>query len=225
MVVIDPAHGGSDSGARGSSGAVESELVLDFARVLRIALESQGLRVLLTREGNQDPSFDDRSAMVNSLREAVFISLHVSSTGPAGTARAYSLVFPAAASPSALLNADSPRGESAGGAPAPSRNGLQQWRRAQFPYLSASRRLAELMQIQLAQKFKGSPETPLAASILQLRSIAAPAVAVEVSSVAAADPPRFAQMAQPLADAISRAVADYRAALAALPAGTAPGAR
>ena len=92
--MLDPAHGGSDSGARGPSGVVESEVVLDFARVIRVALEAQGFRVLLTREGNQDPSFDDRSTLINGIGDAVFISLHVSSTGPIGTARAYSYEFP-----------------------------------------------------------------------------------------------------------------------------------
>ena len=66
VVVLDPAHGGSDSGARGPSGVLESEVVLDFARVTRVALEAQGFHVVLTREGNQGPSFDDRSTLINS---------------------------------------------------------------------------------------------------------------------------------------------------------------
>src|SRR5437899_11144044 len=94
-VVLDPAHGGADFGARGPTGLAESDVVLDFARAARIALEAQRLRVLLTREGNQDPTFDNRSAMVNGLRNAVLISLHVSSSGPVGTARAYYYAFPA----------------------------------------------------------------------------------------------------------------------------------
>ena len=93
----------------------------------------------------------------------------------------------------------------------------QPWRRAQSPYLAASRHLAELVQIQLAQKFKGSPDTPLTAALFQLRSVAAPAVDVEVSSVAAGDAPHLVQMAQPLADAVARAMVDYRASLAASP--------
>src|SRR5438309_3874305 len=104
-VVLDPAHGGTDFGARGPTGLAESDVVLDFARTARIALEAQRLRVLLTREGNQDPSFDSRSAMINGLRNAVFVSLHVSSSGPVGTARAYYYVFPSdltTANPAAL---------------------------------------------------------------------------------------------------------------------------
>src|SRR5437868_8503796 len=80
-VVLDPAHGGADFGARGPTGLAESDVVLDFARTARIALEAQRLRVVLTREGNQDPNFDTRSAMINGLRNAIFVSLHVSSSG------------------------------------------------------------------------------------------------------------------------------------------------
>jgi N-acetylmuramoyl-L-alanine amidase len=93
-VVLDPAHGGTDFGARGPTGLAESDVVLDFARAARIALEAQRLRVLLTREGNQDPTFNARSAMINGLSNAIFISLHVSSSGPVSTARTYYYVFP-----------------------------------------------------------------------------------------------------------------------------------
>ena len=201
VVVLDPAHGGSDSGARGPAGNIESEVVLDFGRAVRVALEAQGFRALLTREGNQGPSFDERSTLINGLPDAVFVSLHVSSTGPVGTARAYFYaVHPA---PSA---AQAPPGA------APRPPGLIEWDRAQEPFIDLSRRLAELAQIQLAQQFGGSPETPQAAPLRQLRTVAAPAIAIEVSSVAA-DPSRLTQMGQPLGEALARAAAAFRQAL------------
>lgn len=211
VVVLDPAHGGPDSGARGPNGVVESDVVLEFARVTRIALEAQGFRVMLTREANQDPTFDDRSATTNGMSDAVFISLHVSSTGPYGTARAYSYKFannppgnPAEATPKTQLFAPLPE----------RRGGLIEWDLAQRSYLSRSERLAELAQIQLAQKFQGSPEMPMEVPVRQLRTVAAPAIAIEVSSVAGVpDGKKLAQMDQPLADAVARAAVDYRAAL------------
>jgi len=211
VVVVDPAHGGSDSGARGPSGVIESEVVLDFARVVRVAVEAQGFRVVLTREGNQDPSFDDRSALINGIPDAVFISLHVSSTGALGTARAYSYKFanaatgdPIEATPKTQVFA--PLGER--------RAGLVEWDLAQKSYLARSQRLAELAQIQLAQKFQGSPDTPAQVPVRQLRTIAAPAIAIELSSVAGVpDAKKLAQFGQPLADAVARALVDYRAAL------------
>lgn len=222
-VVLDPGHGGPDSGARGSGGAVESEVVLDFARAVRVSLEAQGLRVLLTREGDQDPSFDVRSSMINGLRGAVFISLHVSSTGPVGTARAYSYAFPGEAPPAATP-AGTPASPTSRPAPRPaasSHSGLIVWDRAQQSYTDASRRLAELVQIQLAQKLRGSPDMPSMVPVRQLRTIAAPAIAIEVSSVAVSDVKKLTQMNQPLADAVARAVVDFRlAAAAAIPAGS-----
>jgi N-acetylmuramoyl-L-alanine amidase len=198
---------------------VESEVVLDFARAIRVSLEAQGFRVLFTREGNQGPSFDDRSALVNSLRDVVFISLHVSSTGPIGTVRAYSYVFPSAGPLSeprpASQSSTESRDASSEPAPAPlapAHPGLMQWDQAQRSHLPASQQLASLVQIQLAQKFPGSAEVSQGAAVRQLRSIAAPAIAVEVSSVAVTDPQQLVRMGQPLADAISRAVSDFRAA-------------
>lgn len=218
-VVLDPAHGGPDSGARGPSGAVESEVVLDFARAIRVSLEAQGFRVLFTREGDQGPSFDERSALINSLRDAVFISLHVSSTGPIGTVRAYSYVFPSSGPLSEPRAASQSSAESdttasqpvSAPTPTAAHPGLVQWDQAQRSHLPASQQLASLVQIQLAQKFPGSAEVSQAAAVRQLRSIAAPAIAIEVSSVAVTDPQQLVRMGQPLADAVSRAVSDFRA--------------
>jgi N-acetylmuramoyl-L-alanine amidase len=188
VVVLDPAHGGADQGARGSWGIVESDVDLSFARLLRISLEAQGLRVVLTRQANEDPSFDDRSKLANVQHGVIFISLHVSSTGRPGTVRVYSL----------------PQGA------APSRGALIPWDHAQAGFLDMSRKLAELIQIQMAQRFHDSSETPLTAAVRQLRTIAAPAVAVEISSVSLQDRAPLDQMGPGLADGVARAVAAFR---------------
>lgn len=194
VVVLDPAHGGVDQGARGSSGIAESDVVLSFARLLRISLEAQGLRVILTRQANEDPSFDDRSKMANAQHGVLFITLHVASTGLPGTVRVYSL--PENSMPTAT-------GVSV-------RAGLVRWDRAQSGFLDLSRRLAELIQIQMAQRFRGSPETPATAQVRQLRTVAAPAVAIEVSNVSLPDRAPLDQMGPGLADGVARAVAAFR---------------
>jgi len=196
VVVLDPAHGGADQGARGSSDIAESDVVLSFARLLRISLEAQGLRVILTRQANEGPSFDDRSKIANAQQGVIFITLHVSSTGPAGTVRVYSLPQPAAPAVTPASN--------------PAHPGLVLWDQAQQGFLDSSRKLAELIQIQMAQRFRGSPETPLTAAVRQLRTVAAPAVAIEVSSVSLPDRAPLDQMAPVLADGVARAVAAFR---------------
>jgi len=204
VVVIDPAHGGSDTGARGSGGTLESEVVVDFGRAIRVALEAKGFRVVLTREGNQSPSFDDRSAAVNGLTEAVLVTLHVSSTGAPGTVRAYF----------GSISATVPQSPPAAGQTPPRRPaGLLPWDRAQEPYLDLSQRLAELAQIQLAQRFQGSPEMPSSASLRQLRTVAAPAIAIEVSNVTL-DAAKLSQMGQPLGEALARALGAFQQMLA-----------
>jgi N-acetylmuramoyl-L-alanine amidase len=194
VVVLDPAHGGADQGARGSSGISESDVVLSFARLVRISLEGQGLRVVLTRQANEDPSFDDRSKLANSQRGVIFITVHVSSTGQPGTVRVYS----------------QPPETAPGANQAARRAELVSWDHAQIGSLDLSRRLAELIQIQMAQRFRGSPETPLVAPVRQLRTIAAPAVAIEVSSVSLPDRGLLDQMAPAIAEAVARAVAAFR---------------
>ncbi len=194
LVVLDPAHGGADPGARGLSGLAESELVLSYARLVRISLEAQGLRVILTRQSNEDPSFDDRSRLANAQRGDVFITLHVSSTGQPGTVRVYSqsqMAFP-------QNSASAPRGA------------LLSWDRAQFKFIDQSRRLAELIQIQMAQRFHGSSETPFEAPVRQLRTVGAPAVAIEISSVSVPNRAALDQMGPGLADGIARALVAFR---------------
>ena len=214
-VVIDPAHGGADFGARGPTGLAESDVVLDFARAARIALEALRLRVLLTREGDQDPSFDSRSAVINGLRNAIFVSLHVSSSGPVGTARTYYYVFPSdlmsAASPGASVTApaQTPPAPQASAPQIGGNTNLIEWDRAQRSSVDLSRQLATLMQTELVSRFRGSPGLPVAAPVRQLRTIAAPAIAIELSRIDVSDAKRLEQMAQPLAEAIGRAASEF----------------
>ncbi len=196
LVVLDPAHGGTDMGAHGSSGISESDVVLTFARLLRISLEAQGFRVVLTRSANDTVSFDERSKIANAQRGAVFITLHVSSTGPAGTARVYFL--PQVGPPAAPTSSNGPQ------------RTLISWDHAQQGFLDSSQKLAALVQSQLTQRFHGSPDTPISANVRQLRTIAAPAIAVEISSVSLPDRSGLDQMAPVLADGVARAVAAFR---------------
>jgi N-acetylmuramoyl-L-alanine amidase len=203
VVVIDPAHGGSDSGARGASGINESEIVMDFTRAIRAALEAHGLRIVQTRTGNEGPSFDDRSAIANAQRGAVFVSIHVASTGTFGQARAYSQI-------PVDVPGDSLNLQSFGALSFPARNGFLPWDRAQEPYLAASRKFAELVQAAFAQKFKGSPDAPISAAVRQLRTVGAPAIAIEVSSVSTADREPLLRMAPGIADSIAQAVVSFK---------------
>ena len=188
-MVLDPAHGGVDLGARGTEGIRESEVVMQFAAETKQALEAQGFQVIMTREGNENPSFDDRSARANAQRGAVFVTLHIASTGLAGTARTY--VMP-----------DFP--------PANDATGLIPWDRAQAPFVGLSHKLGDLVQEELAKRFRGSPPTAEVAPVRQLRTTAAPAIAVEISSVSVQERADLDRMIPGVAEAIAHGVAAFR---------------
>lgn len=200
-IILDPAHGGADTGGRGTNGIAEKDITLVLARFVRMELERQGFRALLTRNDDSYLGFDDRAAFSNLHRDAVYFTIHISSTGSAGTIRTYFDQLGASLEPAA----------SAAGSPGASTT-LIRWDEAQRPYVETSHHLADILQGELAQRFSGSPVTAASASVRGLRSIAAPAVAIEISSVAIPDPNSLTASAAPLASAIARSVLAFRPA-------------
>ena len=75
IVVLDPGHGGNDSGAVGQ-GRCEKDDNLAFALSLKEKLEDSGVEVLLTREDDSFVSLEDRCTLANRHRAELFVSLH-----------------------------------------------------------------------------------------------------------------------------------------------------
>ena len=83
-VVLDPGHGGIDSGASSSWGT-EKSLTLDVALAARKELVRAGYRVEMTRVNDAAVSLEERVSFANRFPRAVFVSIHFnSSTGGAG---------------------------------------------------------------------------------------------------------------------------------------------
>ena len=223
VVILNPAHGATDTGARGENGIFEKDIVLEFALAARAELQRQGYRVIMTRADDSNPSYDDRAATADAFRDFIFVSIHVSSTGTPGTARTYYYQFwnpftILATPPGTAQNAPSTLGKNVPPAPTPvppALHALIPWEEAQRPETEASHRLADILQANLAQRFPGSPTVSSAASVRDLRSVTGPAIAVEISSVAVADPNSLRAMAEPLAATIARSIATFRPASAA----------
>jgi N-acetylmuramoyl-L-alanine amidase len=77
VIVLDPGHGGVDSGAIGPGGAVEKAIVYDFTHELAERLLASGrYRVILTRDGDQFVSLGDRVKIARDANAALFISIH-----------------------------------------------------------------------------------------------------------------------------------------------------
>jgi len=75
-VVIDPGHGGKDAGAVGPTGVAEKDIVLDVAHRVAPLMVSQGIQVLLTRDGDQFVPLEERAARANAFGADLFVSIH-----------------------------------------------------------------------------------------------------------------------------------------------------
>ena len=80
-VVIDPGHGGRDTGTIGPSGLTEKALVLDIAHRLKERIESElGAEVVLTRDDDAFVPLETRTAMANQAEADLFLSIHANSS-------------------------------------------------------------------------------------------------------------------------------------------------
>jgi N-acetylmuramoyl-L-alanine amidase len=75
VVVLDPGHGGQDSGAM-CGGVMEKDLTLDVARRVDRLLDAEGIATLMTRLGDTYVSLADRAAFGNRVRDSIFVSIH-----------------------------------------------------------------------------------------------------------------------------------------------------
>jgi N-acetylmuramoyl-L-alanine amidase len=75
VVVLDPGHGGRDSGAT-CGGVLEKDLTLDVSRRIERLLDAEGVATLMTRLGDTYVSLADRAALANRVRNSIFVSIH-----------------------------------------------------------------------------------------------------------------------------------------------------
>src|SRR5881398_1024030 len=78
-IVVDPGHGGYDKGQVSRYGW-EKDFALDVARKLRPLLQSKGLRVVMTREGDYFVPLEVRARVANAARNSIFVSIHFNGT-------------------------------------------------------------------------------------------------------------------------------------------------
>ena len=80
MIIIDPGHGGNDTGAlRGST--LEKDLTLKIALKVRDCLREKGLKnIILTRYNDKTLSLDDRVQIANKKDADIFVSIHINAS-------------------------------------------------------------------------------------------------------------------------------------------------
>ena len=76
-VVIDPGHGGMETGAKGKFGNLEKDITLAVSLKLKALIERNlGIAVVLTRDRDVDVSNENRAAVANNHKAGLFISIH-----------------------------------------------------------------------------------------------------------------------------------------------------
>lgn len=155
LVMIDPAHGGTESGAVLNATILEKDVTLALARRLRVDLATRGFVAELVRDGDVNLSTDDRAAKADAAHPAIYVCLHA--TSEPGRIGIYTAMLP-----------DS--GETNGP--------FIDWNTAQFSFLPQSR--AAQQEIATAIQKSGIPARSLTARLRPLGNVTTPAVAVEL---------------------------------------------
>lgn len=80
VIVIDPGHGGIDTGAKGAGGEEEKNVVLEFAHTLTKKLSDAGhYRVVMTRQDDSFIALSDRVKIARENGAQLFLSIHADS--------------------------------------------------------------------------------------------------------------------------------------------------
>ncbi|CDN12785.1 N-acetylmuramoyl-L-alanine amidase [Richelia intracellularis] len=85
-ILLDPGHGGNESGAVGPTGYKEKDVNLTVSKLLRRELVKRGATVVMTREDDRDVSLVNRQKMIVQEEPAIALSIHYNALPDAGDA-------------------------------------------------------------------------------------------------------------------------------------------
>jgi N-acetylmuramoyl-L-alanine amidase len=207
-VVIDPGHGGDDTGAVASNGLTERDLTLAVARRLAGELRARGHAVRLTRNGNEGRALSDRTALANRLDAKLFVSLHANASTFSSVkgAETYYMSLDDQATDEAAAATARLENEASGGNQARTDLDLILWDLAQASVLNESAGLAVAVQTRLNAlldlRDRGVKQAPFSV----LTGATMPAILVEVGFLS--NPTEAARLAEPdHQQALARAIA------------------
>ncbi|HET9229537.1 MAG TPA: N-acetylmuramoyl-L-alanine amidase [Thermoanaerobaculia bacterium] len=220
-IVIDPGHGGTETGAIGPSGIHEKELTLALARELEARLEQAGLRVVLTRNEDANVPHDNRTAIANQNKADLFISIHLNSSLGQGAHGAETYFLSAEATDASAARAA--EAENLAGAPQETPPAdpeamedlqLILWDLAQSHHMAESQRFAKMVQGELNQALQLRDRGVKQAPFRVLMGAAMPAVLVELGFLS--NPEEETKLQDPeyrgaLIAALTRAIQRYKA--------------
>lgn len=188
-IVIDPGHGGLETGAKGKFGTLEKNITLDIGLKLKAIIQRNlAFRVVLTRDKDIDVSLDNRAAIANNNRADLFISIHANSSyrKEANGSETFFLSLNATdeeARKLAYLENNSANFEEGIDQDNEQEIKMILWDMAQASYLKQSSQLAECIQkelnLLLGTMNRGIKQAPFKV----LTGVACPAVLVEVAFI------------------------------------------
>ncbi|OUL24791.1 N-acetylmuramoyl-L-alanine amidase [Nostoc sp. T09] len=85
-ILLDPGHGGKESGASGPTGYLEKDVNLVVSKLLRDELVKRGATVVLTREDDKEVSLGERQVIITKEEPAIALSIHHNSLPDDGNA-------------------------------------------------------------------------------------------------------------------------------------------
>jgi N-acetylmuramoyl-L-alanine amidase len=170
VVMLDAGHGGTDNGAHSHDGVWEKDLTVQYVIRARTALlATNKYRVMLTRVADLNVTFEQRALLANVTGAIYFLSFHA---GDLGTASPRICIFtfePPTPAPAADAETPPPV--------------FVPWGQVQEARLDQSRQLALALQQQFALISGVDAAMPSSAPVRTLRSVNAPAVAIELGGL------------------------------------------
>jgi N-acetylmuramoyl-L-alanine amidase len=225
VIVLDPGHGGVETGAVGPGGLQEKDVTLDLARRVKALLDRQ-YTVVLTRDDDRILPLDDRTAIANQNRAELFLSIHLNASKrkSAVGAETYFLSTDATDAEARTLAAMENKAYRAPEAPSVEVAGdrgleLILWDLAQNTYLAESSKLAETVQRELNAQTGVRDRGVRQAPFRVLMGATMPAILVETGFIS--NPEEEARLKDDaykdkIAAGIAQAVSEFRKSVAAL---------
>ena len=191
--VIDPGHGGLETGAKGRFGNLEKDITLAVSLKLKALIEKEmGLDVVLTRDRDMDVSIENRSATANNHKAGLFISIHANGSVQRKAAGSETFFLSLNATDEetrrlAYLENNSTELQSRIDPSTDNDLMMILWDMAQNAYIKQSSRLAELVQGELddmlGTRNRGIKQAPFKI----LTGVACPAILVEAAFISNPD--------------------------------------
>jgi N-acetylmuramoyl-L-alanine amidase len=229
VVVVDAGHGGPDNGMSGPIGGgpkvYEKQITLAVSKQLRRALEERGVKVVMTRTTDTLIALSDRGRIANEAKGDLFVSIHVNAANPRwqnpGGARGFETYFLAEAKTEderrvAAMENEAVRFETNVDVSRDDPLGFIMRDMAQNEHLRESARLAQLVQAGMRTVHPGPNRGVKQAGFRVLVTAFMPAVLVEIGfgsnrneATYMTTPARQAELADQIADAVVRYLAEY----------------